>query len=105
MDDKSIEMLLSEKKFISKRDIEFIRKQAIGNNISFKIAIAQLKRISLGMIFLHLLFLLLSIVAFITGDSLQFESFVFFAIVVIIMIHIVAPVILGAKLFFVSLKE
>ncbi|CNG26427.1 putative inner membrane protein [Yersinia enterocolitica] len=51
MDDKSIEMLLSEKKFISKRDIEFIRKQAIGNNISFKIAIAQLKRISLGTIF------------------------------------------------------
>lgn len=105
MDDKSIEMLLSEKKFISKRDVEFIRKQAIGNNIPFKIAIAKLKRISLGMIFLHLLFLLLAIVAFITGDSLQFESFVFVAIVVIIMIHIVAPVILGAKLFFVSLKE
>ncbi|HGH0375393.1 TPA: hypothetical protein ACJHE1_004492, partial [Yersinia enterocolitica] len=70
-----------------------------------KIAIAQLKRISLGMIFLHLIFFLLAVVVFITGDSLQFESFVFVAIVVIIMIHIVAPVILGAKLFFVSLKE
>ncbi|WP_174849375.1 hypothetical protein [Yersinia artesiana] len=104
MDDKSIELLLSEKKFISKRDIEFIRKQATGNNIPFKTAIAQLKRISLGMIFLQLLFFLLAVVAFVTGDSLQFESFIFVAIVVIIMIHIVAPVVLGAKLLFVPLK-
>ncbi|CNF29756.1 putative inner membrane protein [Yersinia rohdei] len=104
MDDKKIEMLLLEKKFISKRDIKFLYKQAIGNNSSLEVAINNIKRISLGMIFLHILFLLLVVVAFYTGDPLQFESFVFVTIVVLIMIHIFAPVILGAKLFFVSLN-
>ncbi|HHH0956357.1 TPA: hypothetical protein ACPZPQ_003550 [Yersinia enterocolitica] len=105
MDDKSIEMLLSEKKFISKRDVEFIRKQAIGNNISFKISIAQLKRISLGTIFLHFLLIGIGINIFITSDFSDFESYVIAAIIGVVIMNFVAPVILGAKLLFVSLKE
>jgi hypothetical protein len=105
MDDASIERILSEKKFISKKDIEFIRKQATGNNISFKVAIEQLKRISLGMVFLKLLFILIGVVIFITGDSGDFISYVITMIFVVIIMNFVAPIILGAKLFFVSLKE
>lgn len=105
MDDASIEKILLGKKFISKRDVKFIRKQAIGNNISFKVAIEQLKRISLGMILLELLFLLIGVVVFITGDSADFISYIITMLFVFIMIHFVAPVILGAKLFFILLKE
>lgn len=105
MDDKSIELRLAEKKFISKRDIEAIRKHAIGNNISFEMAIVQLKRVSLGMILLALLFILIGIVVFITGDSTDFISYIITMFLVFIMIHIVAPVTLGAKLFFVPLQD
>jgi hypothetical protein len=105
MDDAGIEKILLEKKFISKKDIEFIRKQATGNNISFKVAIDQLKRISLGTILLHLLLFLIGVNIFITDDLSSFQSYVIAAIIGVIIMNFVAPVILGAKLFFVSLKK
>ncbi|HHH2123137.1 TPA: hypothetical protein ACPZA1_004288, partial [Yersinia enterocolitica] len=75
MDDKSIEMFLSEKKFISKRDIEFIRKQAIENNSTFDVVIGKLKRLFLVMTLLKVLFLLIGLAIFIVGDFLDFISY------------------------------
>ncbi|AJJ09627.1 hypothetical protein CH64_493 [Yersinia rohdei] len=105
MDDKSIELRLAEKKFISKRDIEAIRKHAIGNNISFEMAIAQLKRVSLGTVILHFLLIIIGVFIFFSDDSSDFESYVFAAGLSIVLMNIVAPVILGAKLFFVPLQD
>jgi hypothetical protein len=105
MDDAGIEKILLEKKFISKKDIEFIRKQATGNNSSLDIVIGKLKRLSLVMIILHFLLFLIGVNVFITGDSVDFITYFIAMTMGIIMMHFVAPVILGAKLFFLSLKK
>ncbi|HFR4113356.1 TPA: hypothetical protein ACHVKA_001317 [Yersinia enterocolitica] len=105
MDDKSIEMLLSEKKFISKRDIELIRKQAIENNSTFDVVIGKLKRLFLIMTLLKVLFLLIGLAIFIVGDFLDFISYSAVLTFGLIVMYFIAPMLLGAKLFFVSLKE
>jgi hypothetical protein len=105
MDDASIEKMLSEKKFISKRDIEFIRKQATDDGSSFAFIIGKLKILFCVMGSFHLFFLLIGIVAFNIGDTVDFITYVIVTIFVFIAIHVIAPVILGAKLFFVSWKE
>ncbi|HDY4924799.1 hypothetical protein [Yersinia enterocolitica] len=105
MDDKSIEMLLSEKKFISKRDIEFIRKQAIGNNSTFDVVIGKLKKLFLVMTLLKVLFLLIGLAIFILGDFLDFISYSVALTFGLIVMYFIAPMLLGAKLLFVSLKE
>ncbi|EKN5142166.1 hypothetical protein DVP71_17950 [Yersinia enterocolitica] len=105
MDDKSIEKTLIGKKFISKRDIKFIYKQATGNNSSLEVTIINLKRIFLFMVSLHLLLFFIGVTIFITSDFSFFRSYLVTAVFGIIMMHFVAPITLGAKLLFVSLKE
>lgn len=105
MNDVEIEKVLLEKKIISKKDIELIRKQAIGNNISFKTAIEQLKRISLGMLLMQLFLVIIGINILLTEDSTSFIAYAFAFSFGIIVMNIVAPITLGAKLFFISFKN
>jgi hypothetical protein len=105
MDDRSIENILLGKKFISKRDIKFIYKQAAGNNSSLEVTIINLKRIFLFMVSLHLLLFFVGVTIFITSDLYFFRSYLITAAFGIVMMHFVAPITLGAKLFFVQLKQ
>ncbi|CQI92603.1 putative inner membrane protein [Yersinia rohdei] len=104
MDDKKIEMILLDKPFITKRDIKFIYKQAIGNNSNLEVVIGKLKKLFLVMMLLKILLLSIGVTIFITGDSLDFISYAVTVTFGIIVMYFIAPMVLGAKLFFVSLK-
>lgn len=105
MEDFKVEKILSEKKIISKKDFEFIRKHSLGNKVSLKSSIDEIKRIFLGMMILQILFFSIGVFILFASSFISFISYAVAFLFGIIAMYIVAPVMLGAKLFFISLKE
>jgi hypothetical protein len=105
MDDLEIEKILLSSKFISKDDVEYIRFQVIENKSTFYEVVGKLKKLSLVILILKAILFFVGIDIFINEDLTSAWSYFFAAVLGFVIMDVIAPFMLGAKLFFISFKK